>query len=103
MSVIQTESQKEHFWRLLFGIKGGCFGSKNQTNSNEIFYFVIKDVDLYFQLEEKQKSPGSTGEQGLLGALLTRLETVENLMLADQAGFEPAEGLTPRTLSRRVT
>ncbi len=51
----------------------------------------------------KQKSPGSTGEQGLLGGLLTRLETVENLILADQAGFEPAEGLTPRTLSRRVT
>jgi hypothetical protein len=24
-------------------------------------------------------------------------------LLADQAGFEPAEGLTPRTLSRRVT
>ena len=25
------------------------------------------------------------------------------LFLAEKAGFEPAEGLTPRTLSRRVT
>jgi len=25
------------------------------------------------------------------------------MSLAEKAGFEPAEGLTPRTLSRRVT
>ena len=51
----------------------------------------------------KQKSPSFTGKLGLLGVLLRRLETDENLFLAEQAGFEPAVGLTPRTLSRRVT
>jgi hypothetical protein len=55
------------------------------------------------ETQENKKSPGSTGEQGLLGGLLTRLETVENRILAEKAGFEPAEGFTPRTLSRRVT
>ena len=28
---------------------------------------------------------------------------LKNVLLADQGGFEPPEGLTPRTLSRRVT
>jgi hypothetical protein len=51
----------------------------------------------------QQKSPSFTRKLGLSGVLLTRLETDGNLFLAEQAGFEPAVGLTPRTLSRRVT
>jgi hypothetical protein len=51
----------------------------------------------------KQKSPCFTVKQGLLGVCFGRLETVKDCFLAEQAGFEPAVGLTPRTLSRRVT
>jgi len=52
---------------------------------------------------KKTKKPLPKVEQGLLGILLPRLEIVENQILAEKAGFEPAEGFTPRTLSRRVT
>ena len=54
-------------------------------------------------LGAQEKSPCFTGKQGLLGGCFKRLETVKDLSLAEQAGFEPAEGFTPRTLSRRVT
>ena len=47
---------------------------------------ALRKISIHLNIARKQKSPGSTGEQGLLGDLLTRLETVENLILADQAG-----------------
>lgn len=50
-----------------------------------------------------KKSPDFRAKSGLLGLCFRRLETVKDLLLAEQAGFEPAVGFTPRTLSRRVT
>ncbi len=51
----------------------------------------------------KQKSPSFTRKLGPSGGCFVRLETDKDLSLAEQAGFEPAVGFTPRTLSRRVT
>ena len=75
---------------------GNGFSTIMVSHKNRDFKTIRQDA-------RKQKSPGSTGERGLLGGLLTRLETVETLSLAEQGGFEPPEGLTPRTLSRRMT
>ncbi len=51
----------------------------------------------------RKKAPAPMWNKGFQGACFGRLETDKDLKLAEQAGFEPAEGFTPRTLSRRVT
>ncbi len=52
-----------------------------------------------FDKEKPRLHHGTRAFRGLSGLDTTH----KNISLAEQAGFEPAEGLTPRTLSRRVT
>ncbi len=51
---------------------------------------------------KKQRAPYTKGIQGSQG-LPWAIKAPQTALLAEQAGFEPAVGLTPRTLSRRVT
>ena len=61
------------------------------------------EIKCHIQVKQKQKSPVTRGKRGFQGFLFRPLETDMNLILAEEAGFEPAVGITPRTLSRRMT
>jgi hypothetical protein len=51
----------------------------------------------------RSKKPGSPIGTGLFEMFLRSLGMLENVFLAERAGFEPAVGINPHTLSRRAT
>jgi hypothetical protein len=55
------------------------------------------------KMRQKQKSPAAQGLSGLSGRFQCRWKRLKTQFLAEQAGFEPAVGINPHTLSRRAT
>lgn len=71
------------------------YPQKNTPSNSALAWDVLE--------RQEAKKPGSYGETGLFGVFLRSLGMLENVFLAERAGFEPAVGINPHTLSRRAT
>ena len=77
MKLFDTLAATPPYWR----------SGKAKTDSQDFEIAVC--VEVWVEINKKPENPATTRVAGGI--------------LAERAGFEPAVGITPRTLSRRVT